>query len=103
MALKYRGNNADDSALDSLMRVSGGVRVSAHVPTQNQQRTYSRRLLQEVKATDMRLLPFWEGIQLIPDEITKASKGEIVITAVMLMNFKVIREDGFTRFGFKIG
>ena len=28
----YRGNNADDSALDSVMRISGGVRVSAHVP-----------------------------------------------------------------------
>ena len=31
-AAEYRGNNADDSALDSLLRVSGGVRVSAHVP-----------------------------------------------------------------------
>ena len=27
MATEYRGNNADDSALDSLSRVSGGVRV----------------------------------------------------------------------------
>ena len=31
-AKEYRGNSADDSALDSLMRVTGGVRVSAHVP-----------------------------------------------------------------------
>ena len=31
MAGTYRGNNADDSALDSIRRVSGGVRVSAHI------------------------------------------------------------------------
>ena len=28
MALQYRGNASDDSALDSIRRVSGGVRVS---------------------------------------------------------------------------
>ena len=32
MSSLYRSNNADDSALDSIMRISGGVRVSAHVP-----------------------------------------------------------------------
>ena len=32
MGAVYRGNNADDSALDSVMRISGGVKVSAHVP-----------------------------------------------------------------------
>ena len=35
MSLKYRGNAADDSALDSLMMKSGGVRVSAHVPVKD--------------------------------------------------------------------
>ena len=28
---KYRSNNADDAAIDSLRRISGGVRISAHV------------------------------------------------------------------------
>ena len=102
MALKYRGNNADDSALDSLMRVSGGVRVSAHVPTKTNANV-QQAVIARGKGYRHAVAPIWEGIQLIPDEITKASKGEIVITAVMLMNFKVIREDGFTRFGFKIG
>ena len=31
MTGKYRANNSDDSALDSCIRISGGVRVSAHV------------------------------------------------------------------------
>ena len=31
MASKYRGNNADDSAADSVRRISGGLKVSAHI------------------------------------------------------------------------
>ena len=35
--------------------------------------------------------PIWEGVSLIPDEITKAADGEIVITAVMLHAVKILR------------
>ena len=31
MSGEYRGNNADDSAVDSLRRVSGGMKLSAHI------------------------------------------------------------------------
>ena len=37
------------------------------------------------------------------DPYTKAAKtGEIVLTAVLLMNFKVVRAAGYTRYGLKI-
>ena len=101
MAGKYRGNNADDSALDSLSRVSGGVRVSAHVPAEtagNVQQSVMARGKQYRHA----VAPIWEGISLIPDEITKAATGEIVITAVMLMAFKIVREAGYKRFAFDL-
>ena len=39
--------------------------------------------------------PVWEGVTLIPDEVTKASTGQIVITAVMLYAVKIIRAAGF--------
>ena len=39
--------------------------------------------------------PVWDGIQLIPDNITKAANGQIVITAIMLYNFKIIRTADF--------
>ena len=39
--------------------------------------------------------PIWEGITIIPDEVTKAKTGEIVLTAVMLHAVKVLRSDGF--------
>ena len=102
MALQYRGNNADDSALDSLMRVSGGVRVSAHVPDQTNGNV-QQAVIARGKGYRHAVAPIWEGIQLIPDEVTKAASGEIVITAVMLMNFKVIRTAGFKRLAFDLG
>ena len=39
--------------------------------------------------------PLWEGITLIPDEITGSKEGTISITAVMLFAVKILRKDGF--------
>ena len=39
--------------------------------------------------------PIWEGVTLIPDEITKAASGQIVITAVMLHAVRILRAEGF--------
>ena len=88
----YRNASVDRSALDRLMEVTGGVRVSAHVPaaSANKQNTLIRRGMRR----DM-VAPIWEGVSLIPDEITKAADGEIVITAVMLHAVKILRADGF--------
>ena len=89
----FRSANAGDrAALEDLMSVTGGVKVSAHVPAvaNNKQnaviRLGSRR--------DM-VAPIWEGISLIPDSVTKAASGQIVVTAVMLHSVKILREAGF--------
>ena len=91
-ASQYRSNNADFNALDSLMKDSAGVRVSAHVPAvaSHKQNAVIRRGTRR----DM-VAPVWEGISLIPDEISLAKKGEIQITAVMLYAMKILRADGF--------
>ena len=39
--------------------------------------------------------PIWEGVTLIPDEVTQAKKGEIVITAILLHAVKILRVGGF--------
>ena len=90
----YRGNQGDVSALDSIMANSGGVRVSAHVPAvaSNKQEAIVRRGMRR----DM-VAPIWEGVTLIPDEVTKAANGQIVITAVMLHAIKILRTGGFVK------
>ena len=89
----YRNTSVDRTALDRLMELTGGVRVSAHVPdlsSSNKQnaivRLGSRR--------DM-VAPIWQGITMIPDNITKAGTGQIVLTAVMLHAVKILRAGGW--------
>ena len=89
----FRSDTAGDrAALEDLMAVTGGIKVSAHVPavSGNKQNAVVRLGMRR----DM-VSPIWEGISLISDEITKASSGQIVITAVMLHAIKVLRSGGF--------
>ena len=84
----YRNTSVDRSALDRLMELTSGVRVSAHVPgpATNRQNAVIRRGMSMAAVA-----PVWEGITIIPDEVTKAKSGQIVVTAVMLFAMKVLR------------
>ena len=84
----YRNTSVDRSALDRIMELTGGVRVSAHVPAPatNRQDAVIRRGMSMTAVA-----PVWEGITIIPDEVTQAKKGQLVITAVMLYAMKVLR------------
>ena len=87
-------NKGDLSSVEKLMDITGGVKVSAHVPavSGNKQNAVVRLGMRR----DM-VAPIWEGITLIPDEITKASSGQIVVTAVMLHAIKILRAAGFRK------
>ena len=84
----YRNTSVDRSALDRLMELTAGVRVSAHVPAPatNRQNAVIRRGMSMTAVA-----PVWEGVTIIPDEVTKAKAGQIVVTAVMLFAMKVLR------------
>ena len=91
----FRSANAGDrAALEDLMSVTGGVKVSAHVPV-------ASGVQQEAERRDQPgCAPGYGGSNLgrrhiIPDEITKAANGQIVVTAVMLYAIKILREAGF--------
>ena len=94
MGAVYRSNNADYSVVDALMAKTAGVRVSAHVPAvtaANKQNAVIRLGLRR----DM-VQPVWGGVTIIVDEYgDRAGKGEIEVTAVLGMNTKILRADGF--------
>ena len=95
----YRQAETDRTALDRLMQLTGGVRVSAHVPAvASTKQQVVVRLGQRMDA----VAAVWEGVTLIPDEITGASKGTISITAVMLHAVKVLRKGGFHKQEIKV-
>lgn len=90
----YRSNTADDSAVDSLRRVAGGLKVSAHVPA------VAGNLQDAIVRRGMRrdaVCPVWRNVSIIFDEVTAASTGEIVLTAFLQFAKKVVRTEGFAR------
>ena len=91
-AAQYRATENNYSALDVLMQAAGGVRVSAHVPAVASAR--QNAIVRLGMRRDM-VAPIWEGVTLIPDEVTKAVQGQIVVTAVMLYAVKLLRAGGF--------
>ena len=90
----YRGNTADDSGIDSLRRITGGVRISAHIAAVNGNK---QDVLVRKGSAEDGVVALWPSVALIPDEISGAKTGKIVLTGVMLAAFKVLRTDGFAR------
>ena len=88
----HSANAGDRAALEDLMQVTGGVKVSAHVPAVASKK--QECVIRLGSRRDM-VAAIWQGIQLVPDEVTLADKGQVKITAIMLHAIKVLRADGF--------
>ena len=82
----------EENALARIRNDSGGVRVSAHVPAVASMK--QNALVRLGTRQDM-VAPVWGAVTLIPDEVTKAGDGQIVLTAVMLHAVKLLRSGGF--------
>ena len=92
-ASAFRSDNAGDrAALEDLMFGTGGVKVSAHVPDPASSK--QNAVIRLGSRRDM-VSPIWEGVTLIPDEVTLAANGQIKITAIMLHAVKLLRAAGF--------
>lgn len=97
MSSAYRSNNADDSAVDSIRRISGGVRISAHIATvatapANRQDVIIRRgSLQDA------VVALWDGPVAIMDEISGSGTGELEVTVLQQVAWKITRAAGFAR------
>ena len=93
MGNQYRSTTADYSSLDALDKKTSGVRVSAHVPgVTNSKQNAVIRLGMHDRAV---LQVLWDGVTLIPDEVTKVKTGEIAITAILLAATKILRASSF--------
>ena len=95
----YRGDQSQESAIDRLMTIGGGIKVSPHVPAVSS--TKQKAIVRLGTRRDM-VAALWSGITLIPDEITRAKQGEVVVTAVMLAAIKILRADGFYKAEIKV-
>ena len=81
------------------MTIGGGVRVSPHIAAVA---STKQKSVVRLGARRDAVAGLWAGITLIPDEVTRAKHGEIVITAVMLAAVKILRADGFYKAEVKV-
>ena len=94
MSALFRSATNDISAVESIRRLVSGVRVSPHIAAAASDK--QDVLVRRGRRRDM-VAPIWRGVTVIFDEVTKASTGEIVLTALLQFAAKVIRAEGFAR------
>ena len=94
MASAFRANEDSMTAEGWLMDRTGGVRTSRRIPAaaSNIQQAIVRRA--NPAGDRASVMPAWGGIELIRDNITGAGKGEIVITALMLVGDVILLRSG---------
>ena len=97
---QFRSNNSEQSALDWLMAKSGGVRVHTEVPAVASKRQDS--IIAKALGHTHAVMPVWSAIQLVTDEVTQLQKRLIILTAIQLFQFRVLRTDGFARVRFQV-
>ena len=90
----YRANETAESGVDAMRSMSGGVRVSVHIPgpASSKQDVIVRRGMRRDA-----VIALWPSVDLILDEISGQKKGEITVTGVLLGAFKVLRAGAFAR------
>ena len=73
---------------------TGGVRTSRRIgaPASNVQQAIIRRA--NPAGDRVAVMPVWQGLELIRDPYTGAGKGEVVVTAMMLVGDVVVLRSG---------
>ena len=79
MGATFRGNNSDDNLVTLWNRLSGGLRVSGHVPAYGSNHQEAVVIAGPPRRNCVAAL--WQGVQLIEDRISRASEGEVKLTA----------------------
>ena len=99
----FRSAETDLSALDYVAERFGGVRLSNRIPAAaaNIQKAIIRR--SNPAGDRVAVMPVWEGLTLIRDEISGAKKGEITVTGLMLVgDVIVLRPGAFVQDSFRL-
>ncbi len=90
----FRGAQGDVSAVESLRRLVGGVMLSDHIAAAVSDK---QDVVIRLGSRRDAVMPVWRGTEVIFDEITRARFGDIVLTAVIQYNRKIVRPAGFRR------
>lgn len=89
-------SNDSTSATERLRRLLRGFQASAHLPAPAA--NIASGILAKVGVlTRTAVAPVWEGLMLIPDNVTAAKQGRVNLTAVAFHNFAVLQPNAYIR------
>ena len=99
MAATFATNDDAVSAYSHLMTQYGGVRASRRIaapPSTGDDANIQPAIIRRTNPAGDRVAvaPIWAGLELLRDPYTSANKGEIVVTAIMLVGGVVMLRDG---------
>ena len=100
----FRADASADTAESWIQTRTGGMRVSARIgnPASNIQQAIIRRA--NPAGDSVAVMPVWSGLELIRDDITSAKKGEVTVTAIVLVGDVVVLRSGcFVQDSFRLG
>ena len=98
MSSKFGGQSSDTTAAEHVKRISGGCRVSAHVPDV----ASKFQLALACRKMGSAVAPIWQAPRLIRDPYSDASKGIVGLTLHVLFSFAVPRADGWNLLKFQV-
>ena len=93
------GSVTEMSVEEKLRMLLGGLRVNGNVPDYAANKQDA--LIVKGMARRNAVAAVWQGVRLIPDEVTRAAQGEVKLTANMLYDFGILRTAGYTRHRFR--
>ena len=103
MGSVFRSNQLDLDILTHAANSFGGVRLSNRIPAKvsNIQQAIVRRT--NPVGDRVAVMPTWQGVEFIRDHYTGAAKGEVVITALILVgDVVVLRSGAFVQDSFRV-
>ena len=94
------GETATSTYMRMAQRMMASVNITAPTNANQQQGIVAK--LGAMGANSV--CPIWSGLQILVDEVSSDLRkaGQISLTYIMLVDFKILRKDGFARVAFKL-
>ena len=95
MDTEYRTNNSEDSALDTIARLTGGVRSSALIAAVASKKQHG--VLRLGSNSPAAVQPLWSGVEIVRDDLTLSTTGQVRFLVRVFQQFRIVRPGGYKR------
>ena len=94
----YKSAQSSETVIEMLQRRTGGLSVSSRIPAAGGNKKQDNIAALTSYPGRNAVAPVWQSMEVIRDPYTGAAHGQVALTAIMLWNFKILRETGFGLF-----